>query len=34
VNQRVAAMMLAKLGICAEIAANGREGLEKLHAQA
>ena len=27
-------MMLAKFGIRAEVAANGREGLEKLRAQA
>jgi PleD family two-component response regulator len=34
VNQQVAVMMLAKFGIRAEVAANGREGLEKLRAQA
>ena len=33
VNQRVAVTMLAKFGIRAEVAANGREGLEKLRAQ-
>jgi PAS domain S-box-containing protein len=30
VNQRVAKLLLAKLGICAEIAGNGREALNRL----